>query len=113
MPFTKHEISNFKFQMLNLKLTGLLVLSLVVAMPSRAQDFVTDVSNNGTGGVGTAIHYPVPPHLSGAYTAERQRFGSLPITEHLAATALSLPISAFHTDDEVARVIDAVRSFEG
>ena len=64
-------------------------------------------------GVGTAIHYPVPPHLSGAYTEERQRLGSLPITEHLAATALSLPISAFHTDDEVARVIDAVRSFEG
>lgn len=62
-------------------------------------------------GVQTAIHYPVPPHLSGAYAAERERIGALPITERLARTALSLPISPFHSDAEISRVIAAVRDF--
>jgi dTDP-3-amino-3,4,6-trideoxy-alpha-D-glucose transaminase len=60
-------------------------------------------------GVQTAIHYPVPPHLSGAYAG--QASGTFPITEQLAATALSLPISAFHSDTEIARVCAAVRGF--
>jgi dTDP-4-amino-4,6-dideoxygalactose transaminase len=46
-------------------------------------------------GIGTLIHYPVPPHLSGAY-ADLQPPSSdnwnLPITEELAETVLSLPI---------------------
>jgi dTDP-4-amino-4,6-dideoxygalactose transaminase len=40
-------------------------------------------------GVGTLIHYPVPPHLSGAYADMRMRNGSvlsLPIGPHLTAT---------------------------
>jgi dTDP-4-amino-4,6-dideoxygalactose transaminase len=59
--------------------------------------------------VGTAIHYPVPPHRSGAYAG--QKLGAFPITDRLARTALSLPISAFHNDAEIERVIAAVRSF--
>lgn len=65
----------------------------------------------GKAGIQTAIHYPVPPHLSGAYAAERGRLGALPITEQLARTALSLPISPFHHDHEIDRVIAAVRNF--
>ena len=60
-------------------------------------------------GVQTAIHYPVPPHLSGAYAGKIS--GEFPITEQLAKTALSLPISPFHTGEEIGRVIAAVRSF--
>jgi len=60
-------------------------------------------------GMQTAIHYPVPPHLSGAYAGET--FPPLPITEDLARTALSLPISAFHSDDEIDRVIASVLEF--
>jgi len=68
-------------------------------------------SHLGEAAIQTAIHYPVPPHLSDAYAGERERLGALPITEQLARTALSLPISPFHSDAEIARVISAVRDF--
>jgi len=42
-------------------------------------------------GIGTLIHYPVPPHLSRVYT-NPGRTVDLPITENLASTVLSLPI---------------------
>lgn len=42
-------------------------------------------------GIETLIHYPVPPHLSGAYAADRA-WGSFAITEQAAKTHLSLPI---------------------
>lgn len=64
-------------------------------------------------GIGTLIHYPIPPHRSGAYTALGYNFGDFPIAEELAQTIISLPIGPhlFETDQE--RVIDAVRNFEG
>lgn len=43
-------------------------------------------------GVGTLIHYPIPPHLSGAYENAGGRSGELPIAEKTARTELSLPI---------------------
>jgi dTDP-4-amino-4,6-dideoxygalactose transaminase len=43
-------------------------------------------------GIGTLIHYPVPPHLSGAYADGKWTKGAFPIAEELARTVLSLPI---------------------
>jgi len=43
-------------------------------------------------GVGTLIHYPVPPHLSGAYADGTWARGAFPVAEKLADTVLSLPI---------------------
>lgn len=43
-------------------------------------------------GVGTLIHYPIPPHLSGAYADAGLRRGDFPIAEVLADTVLSLPM---------------------
>lgn len=42
--------------------------------------------------VETLIHYPVPPHLSGAYKDLGYSPGSFPVTEEIAETVLSLPI---------------------
>ena len=42
-------------------------------------------------GVDTIIHYPIPPHLTGAY-AERRRRRQLPVAERLADEVLSLPM---------------------
>ncbi|HSW83546.1 MAG TPA: DegT/DnrJ/EryC1/StrS family aminotransferase [Usitatibacter sp.] len=42
-------------------------------------------------GIHTDIHYPVPPHLEGAYSREF-RPGQFPIAEQLANEVLSLPI---------------------
>lgn len=58
-------------------------------------------------GVDTGIHYPVPPHLQGAYPEHAG--ASLPVTTRLARQVLSLPIGPHMNDPEVARVTGAVR----
>jgi dTDP-4-amino-4,6-dideoxygalactose transaminase len=60
-------------------------------------------------GVGTLIHYPVPPHLSGAYASAGLPAGTLPLAEKLADTVLSLPMSPHLTADQVEQVITAVK----
>lgn len=58
-------------------------------------------------GIGTQIHYPVPPHRQPAY---RELFAgaSLPLSETLAGEVLSLPLSPVMTDEQVREVIAAV-----
>jgi dTDP-4-amino-4,6-dideoxygalactose transaminase/acetyltransferase-like isoleucine patch superfamily enzyme len=62
-------------------------------------------------GVDTVIHYPVPPHLSSAYSDLELGLGSFPITETLANTVLSLPICPFLTEIQVDAVIEAIKLF--
>lgn len=64
-------------------------------------------------GIGTGLHYPVPLHLQRAYEHLGIRKGSLPTTEHAAATCLSLPMFPEMTESQVGRVADAIRSFFG
>lgn len=63
-------------------------------------------------GVGTLMHYPVPPHRSGAYADMALDPGSLPVAERLAAETLSLPLGPHLGDDDADRVIAAVRGFD-
>ena len=60
-------------------------------------------------GIGTLIHYPVPPHLSGAYSATNT-FPLLPIAEQLANTVLSLPIGPHLNSKLVTTIIAEVQS---
>lgn len=60
-------------------------------------------------GIGTVIHYPVPPHLQPAYASLGFREGAFPISEMLHREVLSLPIGPNMTDEQADRVIDAVR----
>ena len=68
-------------------------------------------------GVGTVIHYPIPPHLQECYQnppSFQGRAGDrlvLPITEMLADCELSLPISPTMTMDEAAEVVRLVNAF--
>jgi dTDP-4-amino-4,6-dideoxygalactose transaminase len=59
-------------------------------------------------GIGTLIHYPVPPHLSGAYANGHWGQGSFPIAENLAETVLSLPIGPHLTREQMKTVIAKV-----
>lgn len=65
----------------------------------------------GSEGVGTLIHYPVPPHRQGAYVSMGLAEGSFPITEAIHRQVLSLPIGPHLQQAEVERVISAIRSF--
>ena len=64
-------------------------------------------------GVGSIIHYPVPPHLQPAYAYLGYKRGDFPIAERQANEVLSLPMYNGMTDEEQARVIDAINSFNG
>lgn len=65
-------------------------------------------------GVQTLIHYPIPPHKSGAFTPNSgSRFTnlSLPIAEKLANENLSLPIGPHLSEASVDLIGQAIRSF--
>lgn len=62
-------------------------------------------------GIGTIIHYPIPPHLSEAYACLGHHRGEYPVAETYADTVLSLPIYNGMADREQERVIEALRSF--
>jgi dTDP-4-amino-4,6-dideoxygalactose transaminase len=62
-------------------------------------------------GIGTLIHYPVPPHLQLAYQQMGLATGSFPIAEELAATCLSLPLWPGMTEAHVEAVATAMRAF--
>jgi dTDP-3-amino-3,4,6-trideoxy-alpha-D-glucose transaminase len=62
-------------------------------------------------GIQTQVHYPLPPHLTPAFADLELERGAFPVTEAVAACALSLPIGPHLGDDAVTRVIESVRSF--
>jgi dTDP-4-amino-4,6-dideoxygalactose transaminase len=66
----------------------------------------------GERGIATAVHYPIPIHRTGAYADLGLGAGSLPVAERLAQEICTLPLFPTMTDDDVARVIAAVASFE-
>jgi dTDP-4-amino-4,6-dideoxygalactose transaminase len=62
-------------------------------------------------GIGTVIHYPIPPHLQGAYTELNLTPGSLPISEKIHSEIISLPLDPYLSIADTASVIEAVRQF--
>lgn len=66
----------------------------------------------GERGVATAVHYPFPIHRTGAYTDLGLGAGSLPVAERLAEQICTLPLFPSMSEDETARVIEAVRDFD-
>ncbi|NOU01133.1 MAG: DegT/DnrJ/EryC1/StrS family aminotransferase [Gallionella sp.] len=63
-------------------------------------------------GIGSLIHYPIPPHLQGAYADLEFSKGAFPIAERLAGEVLSLPISPVHTEVEIDTVITVLHDFK-
>ena len=64
-------------------------------------------------GIGTIIHYPIPPHLSKAYESLGYRRGDFPIAERYADEVLSLPMYNGMTEAEQTYVIDTINAFPG
>ena len=62
-------------------------------------------------GIGTLIHYPVPPHLQQAYKHLGFGKGAFPIAEEIAATCLSLPLWPGMKEQDVAYVAEKIKAF--
>jgi dTDP-4-amino-4,6-dideoxygalactose transaminase len=58
-------------------------------------------------GIGSLIHYPIPPHLQQAYATAGFAKGQFPLAEQIANQCLSLPIGPHLDDASVSAVIAA------
>jgi dTDP-4-amino-4,6-dideoxygalactose transaminase len=58
-------------------------------------------------GIGTLIHYPIPPHLQMAYAELGYGKGAFPVSEQMHAQVLSLPISPTMTLAQADEVVAA------
>lgn len=59
--------------------------------------------------VQTLVHYPIPPHNQKAYSEFSHL--SLPLSERLHQTVISLPISPVMTEEQINFIIETVNSF--
>jgi dTDP-4-amino-4,6-dideoxygalactose transaminase len=64
----------------------------------------------GEAGIGTLIHYPLPPHRQHAYADLSLSADAFPIANRLADQLLSLPIGPHQSEATTSAVIDAVRA---
>jgi dTDP-4-amino-4,6-dideoxygalactose transaminase len=60
-------------------------------------------------GIGTIVHYPVPPHLQPAYAELGYKEGDFPLAEAIHREVLSLPIGPTMTLQQAAEVAAAIR----
>lgn len=63
-------------------------------------------------GVGTLIHYPIPPHKQEAFANDNYNSDAYPIASRMANEVLSLPIGPQLSQQECASVINAVSLFK-
>ncbi len=62
-------------------------------------------------GIGTLIHYPIPPHLQKAYKSLGYKRGDFPITEEIADSILSLPIYPTLENWQIELVVESIKDF--
>ena len=61
-------------------------------------------------GIGTQIHYPIPPHLQDAYQDAGYAAGRFPIAENMASRLLSLPMGPQLDDAGITNTIVALKA---
>lgn len=83
------------------------VYHLFPVLCSRRDELQACLKENG---VGTQIHYPVPPHMQECY----RQFAhlSLPVTERIAQEELSIPISPYMSMAEAEEVVAVLNGFD-
>ena len=72
---------------------------------NKLQEFLTK------NGIGTLIHYPIPPHLQKAYADLGYKKGDFPIAENIAETCISLPLFIGMKESDIEYISDSVKRF--
>lgn len=85
------------------------VWHLFVVRVEKRDEFQKYLEENG---IGTVIHYPIPPHLSKAYENLGYKAGDYPITEKYSNTVVSLPLYNGMTNEEINYVIDKINEYK-
>ena len=84
------------------------VYHLFVVRTQFRDDLQKYLNNNG---IGTLIHYPIPPHLQEAYKHLNFKYSDFPIAEKIAQTSLSLPLWPGITFAEVEFVCCTIKKY--
>ena len=82
------------------------VYHIFPVLSSRRDELQRYLAANG---VGTEIHYPIPPHKQKCYS-EWNTY-EFPITEKIHAQELSIPCNQVLTDNDVTRIINLLNTF--
>lgn len=85
------------------------VWHLFVVRVNNREKFQRYLEENG---IGSVIHYPIPPHLSEAYKYLGYKEGDFPITENYAKTVLSLPLYNGMKSEELDYIIDKINEYK-
>lgn len=103
------EIRNFKIELPKIRKGATSVWHLFVVKTEERDRLQKYLEEHG---IGTVIHYPIPPHLSKAYEYLGYKKGDFPITEKYAQTVLSLPLYNGMTEEEQDYVIEVINKYE-
>ena len=79
------------------------VWHLFVVRTEHREKVQETLSQNG---IGSLVHYPIPPHRQDAYPSLRGV--KLPVTEYIHDRVVSLPMSPVMTDDDVMQVVEVL-----
>ena len=60
-------------------------------------------------GIGTIVHFPIPPHKQPAYNAWNR--DSYPLTEEISNTIVSLPLYAGMKQESISKIIEACNAY--
>lgn len=77
-------------------------------MVARVPDRAIVLSRLQEEGIGCGIHYPIPVHLQKAYAHLQLTEGSLPVSESIASSIVSVPMYAEMTSAQVEEVVQAL-----
>ena len=86
------------------------VWHLYVVKTNRRADVMKALEKAG---IGSLIHYPIPPHLQEAYADLGQGKGSYPLAEKLAESVISLPMGPHMPVESVDQVCAVIRQTLG
>lgn len=101
-----NEIQNDKILRPDFNNTNNHVFHVFVVRVKDRFDFISYLEQKQ---IGYLIHYPIPPHKQKALSAYKTL--SLPVTESIHETVVSIPISPVMTKEEVQTVINALNHY--
>ena len=84
------------------------VWHIFVVRSAKRDELQQHLTGNG---IGTVIHYPLPPHRQAAFRGSIWCNVTLPLTEAIHNEVLSLPLSPVMSDVQVDQVIKSVNAF--
>ncbi|MBR9846882.1 MAG: aminotransferase class V-fold PLP-dependent enzyme [Algicola sp.] len=99
-------ITNEKIQLPDYNNSENHVFHVFVVRVENREEFIAYLERNR---IGYLIHYPIPPHKQKALSTYKTL--SLPVTESIHQTVVSLPISPVMTNEDVQTIINALNHY--